>query len=154
MRVARQISTLASLDSDREYDAVLLTAVGMSGKCHNRQNDHHHHHQQPQQPHQRQRSARFKGVVRRVLVALSLRVGHRPAEPPPPSLAAAATAADSGDDSLEGGDGCGGRLIMTSTSTVTTTVCRLAAVEEERRSRCNSLVSPSANRVNRCDHNN
>jgi len=147
--MVRQISTSASSDSDPEYDGVLLTAVGMSGKCHDRQN---HQQQQPQQPHQRRRrSTRFKTVVRRVLVALSLRIGHRPAERPPPSLSAAA-AADSADDSLEGGDGCGGPIIMTSTSTVTSTVCRLAAVEEERCGRCNSMVSSSANRVNLCDH--
>ena len=101
----------------------------MSGKW----QDCHHHHQQQQQPQQsrRQRSTRFKGVVRRVLIALSFHVGHRHGRPQ--SLPAVA-AADSADDSLDAG------LIMTSSSTVTSTVCRLAAVEEEQRDRCNSLV--------------
>ena len=105
-----------------------LTTDDMSGKC----QDRHH----PQQQHQ-QRSRRFKSVVRRVLFALSLHVGHRRAEPP-----SSLPVAEGADDCFECVEACGD-LIMTSTSTVTTTVCRLAAVEEEQRSRSNSLVSNS-----------
>ena len=107
-----------------------LTAAEMSGKCQDHRHHRHHHQQQ-------QRSRRFKSVVRRVLFALSLHVGHRRAEPP-----SSLPVAEAGDDCFECAEACGD-LIMTSTSTVTTTVCRLAAVEEEERSRCNSLVSPA-----------
>jgi len=136
MPVVRQNSTATSSDSDVECDGVVVTAVEMTSKCQDRQ----HPQQQQQQPRRRhQSSTRFKNAVRRVLVALSFHIGRRPAETP-----ASLPTAETGDDCFDGVDGCGG-LIMTSTSTVTTTVCRLAAVEEEQRSRCNSLVSTSAN---------
>jgi len=133
MTVVRKISTASSLGCDLESVAEKGLST-MNGKC---TDPRHRGRQQP-------RSTRFKSVVRRVLVALSFRLG-RGAVAPPSSPAAAA------DDGSEGADGCGG-LVVTSTSTVATTVCRLEAVEEEQRSRCNSPVSAAAINITASDY--
>lgn len=141
MTVVRKVATIAtsSLDFD-ETSPVRAALAMMTDRCeehhHLRHQDHHPHHFDHQQRQQQQRSVRFKSVVRRVLVALSFRLGRHRAESPPGHSVAAFP--DGADD-----EGCGGGPTVTSTSTVTSTAGRLAAVEEdeeEQHSHCNTPV--------------